>query len=120
MNLDASCLPGVNSRCLIVCQVYNQKIKPKCNGIRLVNVGSPVVDTHTGPTRRWENGSLPRRGNSRILTAKAIRNEADEGWAARTPHCSYSARRAQADVVEKTETVIPESTFWCDTVARIP
>src|SRR5437016_11335470 len=39
MNLDASCLPGVNSRCLIVCQVYNQKIKPKCNGIRLVNVG---------------------------------------------------------------------------------
>src|SRR5437016_10772874 len=39
MNLDASCLPGVNSRCLIVCQVYNQKIKPKCNGIRLVNGG---------------------------------------------------------------------------------
>src|SRR5207302_9495520 len=24
---------------LPICQVYNQKIKPKCNGIRLVNVG---------------------------------------------------------------------------------
>jgi len=91
MNLDATCIRAVNSRWLIVCQVHNQTMKRKCNRIRLVNVGSPVVDTHTGPTRRWENGSLPRRGNSRILTAKAIRNEADEGWAARTPHCSYRA-----------------------------
>src|SRR5947208_15756527 len=96
MNLDASCLPGVNSRCLIVCQVYNQEIKPKCNGIRLVNVGSPVVDTHTGPTRRWEKGILPRQGNSRILAAAANRNELDEGEAARTtqesckaPHDAY-------------------------------
>jgi len=69
MNLDATCIRAVNSRWLIVCQVHNQTMKRKCNRIRLVNVGSPVVDTHTGPTRRWENGSLPRRGNSRILTA---------------------------------------------------
>src|ERR1700757_2188628 len=43
MNLDASRILRVTRVSVIVCQVRNQTIKPKCNGIRLVNLHGHLI-----------------------------------------------------------------------------